>query len=146
MAEQKDILWKQLFIDFSKALSRLEKFIERGDNLSELEVQGLVLAFEYNFDLAWNLIREYYEYQLPVEIQNSRDAISLALKRGLIVDDEGWMKMIESREETSQTYNEEITTAIASAVLTSYFVLFHDLYKTMQSIWTGQRDLFFDHF
>lgn len=32
----KDIRWKQRLSNFSKALSQLEKFIEKADNLNEL--------------------------------------------------------------------------------------------------------------
>ncbi|MFA5815969.1 MAG: nucleotidyltransferase substrate binding protein [Bacteroidales bacterium] len=142
MEEQKDLRWKQRFVNFTKALSQLEKFIKKGDELNELEVQGMIQAFEYTFELAWNLIKDYYEYQGATEIQGSRDAFRLAFKRGLIVEGESWMKMIESRSKTSHTYNEETAEEIADAILTSYFFMFKELHKTILKISTGQSDLF----
>jgi len=142
MEEQKDIRWQQRFANFSKALLQLEKFIKKGDTLNELEIQGMIQAFEYNFELAWNLIKDYYEYQGVTDIQGSRDAFRLAFNRGLIADGEGWMKMIESRSKTSHAYNEETADEIAEAILTSYFLMFKELHNTMLKISTGQQDLF----
>ena len=41
---------------------QLTKFIEKGE-LSELEEQGIIKAFEYIYELAWNVIKDYYEEQ-----------------------------------------------------------------------------------
>ena len=130
----KDIRWKQRFSSYSKAFAQLEKFVEKGKDLSEMEEQGLIQAFEYNFELAWNLIKDYYEYQGVTEIQGSRDAFRLAFKRGLIKDGEDWMKMIESRTKTSHTYNKETADEIAAAVSGTYFGLFKALHQTMDKI------------
>ena len=141
----KDIRWKQRLSNFSKALSQLKKFIDKGENLNELEEQGLIQAFEYNFELAWNVIKDYYEYQGVTDIQGSRDAFRLAFNRGLISDGEMWMNMIESRSKTSHTYNEETADEIASAVLNRYYPMFRKLHETMSEILTAQGDLFKDN-
>ncbi|MGH2645554.1 MAG: nucleotidyltransferase substrate binding protein [Chitinophagaceae bacterium] len=103
MNKQPDIRWQQRFDNYKKALSQLTKFIKKGD-LNELEKQGLIQAFEYTYELAWNVMKDYYEFQGSEKIQGSRDAIRLAFKRGLISDGEGWMKMLDSRTRTSHTY------------------------------------------
>jgi len=56
-----DIRWIQRFNNFSKAFKQLTKFIEKGE-LSELEQQGLIQSFEYNYELAWNTIKDFYEF------------------------------------------------------------------------------------
>ena len=76
-----DIRWKQRFASYSKAFFQLGKFIAKREDLNELEEQGMIQAFEYNFELAWNLIKDYYEYQGVTEIQGSRDAFRLAFNR-----------------------------------------------------------------
>ena len=108
-----DIRWIQRFANYSKALSQLDKFIAKGESLNELEEQGLIQSFEYNFELAWNLIKDYYEYQGETTIQGSRDAFRLAFRRGLIEDGEGWMNMIESRKKTGLTESEQRHLAVA---------------------------------
>lgn len=54
--DEQDIRWKQRLANFNKALSQLKKFIDHG-KLNELEEQGLVQAFEYTYELAWNVVR-----------------------------------------------------------------------------------------
>ena len=135
--EKQDVRWKQRFNNYSKALSQLEKFIVKGKELNELEEQGMIQAFEYTFELAGNLLKDYYEYQGVTNLQGSRDAFRLAFNRGLISDGEAWMKMIESRSKTSHTYNEETADEIASAVLNQYYSLFKSLQKTMEEIFNG---------
>ena len=132
--ENTDIRWRQRFNNFSRALSQLQKFIDKGENLNELEEQGLIQAFEYNFELSWNLIKDYYEFQGVTEIQGSRDAFRLAFNRGLIKDGENWMRMIESRVKTSHTYNEDTADEIATAILKTYFFLFTELHSTMEKL------------
>ena len=115
-----DIRWIQRFNNFSKALKQLTKFIEKGE-LSELEQQGLIQSFEYNYELAWNTIKDFYENQGETGIQGSRDAIRLAFKRGLIVNGEIWMKMIKSRTLTSHTYNENTADEISKDISNIYY-------------------------
>lgn len=114
----------------------------KGEDLNEMEEQGLIQSFEYNFELAWNMIKDYYEYQGVTDIQGSRDAFRLAFNRGLIRDGENWMKMIESRIKTSHIFNEETDDEIAQAILYTYFDLFDQLHKTMSDFLTGQGSLF----
>jgi nucleotidyltransferase substrate binding protein (TIGR01987 family) len=132
--ENRDIRWIQRFNNFSKALAQLQKFVIKGENLNDLEKQGLIQAFEYNFELAWNLIKDYYEYQGSTNIQGSRDAFRLAFKLDLIKDGANWMQMIESRSKTSHTYNQETADEIATAILNTYYFLFIELHLVMEKI------------
>ena len=140
--EPTDIRWKQRLANYSKALSLLEKFIKKGEDLNELEKQGLIQSFEYTFELAWNVIKDYYEYQAVTGIQGSRDAFTIAFNRGLIINGEDWMKMIVSRTKTSHTYNEETADEIASTILATYIYMFRELHQTLLNIEIGQGDLF----
>jgi len=130
---QEDIRWMQRFANFSKALGQLAKFIEKGQ-LNELEKQGLIQAFEYTYELAWNTIKDYFEDQGETTIYGSRDAFRLAFRRGLIENGKTWMDMIKSRTLTTHTYNEEIAEAIVSEIVNSYFEEFMGLRDTLQSI------------
>jgi nucleotidyltransferase substrate binding protein (TIGR01987 family) len=126
-----DIRWIQRLNHFSKALAQLTKFIEK-DDLNELEKQGLIQAFEYTYELAWNTIKDYFEAQGDVNILGSRDAFRLAFKRGLIEDGEIWMEMVKSRALTSHTYNEDVAETIAASILNSYFSRFVTLKAKME--------------
>jgi len=119
--ENNDIRWKQRFNNYLKALSQLEKFYDKGEELNKMEEQGMIKTFEYTYELAWNTIKDFYENQGETDIQGSRDAFNLAFQRGLISDGETWMQMLKDRNRTSHTYNEETADEISESILTRYF-------------------------
>lgn len=135
MSEQ-DIRWIQRFNHYARALSQLREAVELAQQrpLSKLEEQGLIQAFEYTYELAWNTLKDYLEAQGETAIHGSRDAFRLAFRRGLIGDGEVWMDMVRSRTLTSHTYNEETAHQIARAVIEHYFPLYVQLHQTLQSL------------
>ncbi len=137
---KQDIRWIQRFSNYQKALAQLQKFIDKGE-LSELEKQGLIKAFEYTYELAWNTMKDFLTYKGQSDIYGSRDAIRKAFTLGLIHDGEGWMDMLQSRNKTSHTYNEETAEEITSAVVTSYYPLFQELKEKLNSLLHEQDDL-----
>ncbi len=130
---KQDIRWEQRFSNYLKALSQLEKYVEK-EKLSDMERQGLIKAFEFTYELAWNTLKDYLEYQGIMELTGSRDAIRQSFKNELIADGNGWMNMLESRNKTSHTYNEETAEEIANAILTLYYNLFKSLENKLKSL------------
>jgi nucleotidyltransferase substrate binding protein (TIGR01987 family) len=128
-----DIRWKQRFSNYKKALLQLTKFIDKGD-LNELEKQGLIQAFEYTHELAWNLLKDYLQDQGIQNITGSKNAVRSAFKVGLIEDGESWMDMIKDRNQTVHTYNEATAEAIITNIQTRFFGLFVALGKKMQEL------------
>ncbi|MDR0694116.1 MAG: nucleotidyltransferase substrate binding protein [Prevotellaceae bacterium] len=102
--QSQDIRWKQRFSNYQKALTQLRKFFAK-EILNELEQQGLIQAFEYTYELAWNVMKDYLTYeQADLTIMGSRDAIRRAFQRGLVDDGHDWMDMINSRINSAHTY------------------------------------------
>ncbi|MDP3440327.1 MAG: HI0074 family nucleotidyltransferase substrate-binding subunit, partial [Azonexus sp.] len=81
-------------------------------SLTPLEQQGLIQAFKFTHELAWNLMKDYFFWQGNSAITGSRDASREAFAKGLLEDGEGWMAMLKSRNQTSRTYNQAIAEAI----------------------------------
>ncbi|VXA97019.1 conserved hypothetical protein [Flavobacterium sp. 9R] len=130
---EEDIRWKQRLVNYQKALGQLQKFIAKGE-LNELEEQGLIQAFEFTHELAWNVMKDYFEYQGTTSITGSRDATREAFQRGLVQDGAQWMEMIKSRNQSSHTYNESTAKEIKDKVLLAYydlFVVFNEKMKTL---------------
>jgi len=128
-----DIRWRQRFSNFCLALSQLQKFIEKG-KLNEFEDQGLIQSFEYNFELSWNTMKDYYENQGETNLQGSKDVIRLAFKRGLIKDGDIWMEMVSSRILTSHTYQEQTARQVISDIRNNYYKQFIKLKDTFNKI------------
>jgi nucleotidyltransferase substrate binding protein (TIGR01987 family) len=121
-----DTRWKQRLQNYQQALERLREAVElsRLRPLSRLEQQGLIQAFEFTHELAWNLMKDYLAYQGTPDLCGSRDASRAAFALGLISDGEGWMEMITSRNQTSRTYNQAVADAIAGLITGRYAPLF----------------------
>ena len=130
---KKDIRWEQRFSNYQKALAQLQKFIDKGE-LSDLEEQGLIKAFEYTYELAWNTLKDFLEYKGQTDIYGSRDAVRKAFQLGLIEDGEDWMDMLKSRNMTSHTYNEETAKEICEAVTKLYYPLFKQLTRRFEEL------------
>ncbi len=130
MKEQQDIRWLQRFTNFKKALALLQEFVEKGE-LNKFEKLGLIKAFEYTYELAWNTIKDFYEYQGSTDLQGSRDTLRLAFKRGLIKKGDEWMVMLKDRHKTSQAYNEETAESIVINIFDSYFRMFGQLGESL---------------
>ena len=128
---EQDIRWKQRFENYEKAFLQLKRFVEK-EELNEFEAQGFIKSFEYTYELAWNLLKDYLEYQGTVGIAGSRDAIRQAFNKGLIEDGETWIKMIGDRVLTVHTYNEETAAAIEERIRAQYYQLFRALYEAMK--------------
>ena len=124
--KEQAIRWQQRFYNFLKAFSLLEKAVlqHQKSGLSELEEQGLIQRFEFTHELAWNVLKDYFEYQGNTSITGSRDATREAFSKGLITDGEGWMEMIKSRNQSSHTYNEETAKEIVKNITEWYYHLF----------------------
>ena len=131
-----DIRWKQRFSNYRLALSRLAEGVNLAHQrpLSDLEKQGLIQAFEFTHELAWNVMKDFFAYQGNVSIMGSRDATREAFAKGLVEDGEGWMEMIKSRNQTSHTYNRKIADEIVERILLSYSPLFQTFSRRLTEL------------
>lgn len=131
-----DIRWEQRLANYERALAQLVDAVElaHARPLSDLERQGLIQAFEFTHELAWNVMKDYFAYQGNSALTGSRDAVREAFSKGLIEDGEGWMEMIRSRNQTSHTYNEKVAEEIAGRIVSLYAGLFQTFLARMQAL------------
>ena len=137
MAKQ-DIRWHQRLNNFIAALKQLASAVTIGRQrkLSDLEMQGLIQAFEFTHELAWNVLKDYFEYQGNSQITGSRDASREAFRMGLISDGDAWMEMIQSRNLTTHAYNRPVADEIVRKTMDSYYPLFEELKSKMEGLKT----------
>ena len=124
-----DIRWIQRLNNYEKAFKNLSKAVELATerDLSDLEKQGLIQSFEFTFELAWNVIKDFFEYQGETSIFGSKDAFSMAFRRGLITKGEYMMESIKSRQLTSHTYHEETANKIYHNIIDKYHEAYEEL-------------------
>ena len=151
---EKDIRWHQRFSNYRKALQKLNTAVDtiksnsttqpQNTNINEMLKEGLIQRFEYTHELAWNVMKDYAEYQGNQTISGSRDATREAFKIGLIIDGDTWMDMLKSRNLTTHTYNEETAAQIHEKIMNHYHTLFIDFAVKMESLRSGNQSTIFD--
>ena len=129
-----NIRWQQRFSNYKKALQQLGEAVALSEQreLSDLEKQGLIQAFEFTHELAWTTLKNFLEHKGQKDIYGSKDASRKAFQLGIIEDGEGWMDMVQSRNKTSHTYNKETAEEIVTAVTTSYYKLYINLAEKLK--------------
>lgn len=131
-----DIRWKQRFSNFKKALIQLQDAVELSQQreLTKLEMQGVIQAFEFTHELAWNVLKDFLEDQGSQNIKGSKDTTREAFKVSLITEGTQWMAMIQSRNLSSHTYDEETAESLVVAIINDYFPLFKALKSEMECL------------
>jgi len=118
-----DIRWKQRFQNYKKALTTLKNAVElaASRDLTDLEKQGTIQGFEFTFELAWNVMKDYLEEQGITGIIGSKNAIRHAFNKGLIDDGEIWMDMVKGRNLASHSYDEETVEKLRIEIINKYY-------------------------
>lgn len=131
-----DIRWIQRFNHFNKAFAQLKAAVELAQQrpLSKLEEQGLIQAFEFTHELAWNTLKDFLVNRGVQNLYGSKDTTREAFKTGLIENGEVWMDMIASRNLTSHTYDEATAAKIAAMILGAYFDEFATFQKKFDAL------------
>lgn len=154
--------WEQRFSNYSKALKKLSEAVlliqgkikenkadvkndeEVAEAIDDILKEGFIHRFEYTFELAWNLIKDYALYQGNADISGPRDAIRFAFSNKLIEDGNTWMEMIKSKIKTSHTYNEETANEIFLKVLNEYYSEFLKFEEVMEKKRSGNQHSLFN--
>jgi len=131
-----DIRWKQRFSNYQKALATLKNATELAAQrkLSDLEKQGTIQGFEFTFELAWNVMKDYLEEQGITEIIGSKNAIRHAFNKGLIEDGEAWMDMVNGRNLSAHSYDEETADKLLNKIIGNYYGQFTAFAKKMNTL------------
>lgn len=137
MLKNPDVRWRQRFQSFCKAFSQLAAAGElaKQRKLSELEQQGLIQAFEFTHELAWNTLKDFLESRGAADIYGSKDATRAAFEKGLLANGDEWMAMIQARNHSSHTYNEKTAHQIVAAILPGFiheFAVFRATFSELE--------------
>jgi nucleotidyltransferase substrate binding protein (TIGR01987 family) len=131
-----DIRWKQRFQNYKKALLTLENAVALGKTreLTDLEKQGMIQGFEFTFEMAWNVMKDYLEEQGITGIIGSKGAVRHAFNKELIEDGQVWMDMIKDRNLASHSYDEKTAEDLILAITETYIFQFKKLAEKMSSL------------
>ncbi|MDR2727924.1 MAG: nucleotidyltransferase substrate binding protein [Chitinispirillales bacterium] len=126
-----NLRWKQRF---ENAYNVLVRMIERKNLTPDDEAveMALIQSFEFTYELAWNTMKDYLEFEGFDNLAGSKQVIRTAFQAGLIEDAEGWLNAVHKRNIASHTYDENVLSEGVIFVSNDYFPLVSKLYSNLK--------------
>ncbi len=133
-----EIRWQQRFTNMQKALDNLNETCDYAQNhgLTKIYTMALIQAFEISFELCWKTMKDYLEYS-GIKATTPRDVIKEAFANELIEDGQSWIDMMEARNKTSHTYQEEYARELTTDILNTHKNLMEKLQIVLQGKLNG---------
>mgnify|MGYP002747715690 FL=1 len=98
---------------------RLQAALRKDADADDMYLDATIQRFEFCFELAWKLMKAVLEYE-GIEANSPRSSIREGWKQGLISDAEAWLDMMEKRNLSSHTYDENAAREIYREVKERY--------------------------
>jgi len=113
--------FQSLLKDLERSILRLEEVLkqEKNDFIRDSAIQ----RFELTFDLAWKTIKAFLEEYHSLTCTSPKTCFKEAYRQGLIDYDEFWLDIVEYRNKTVHTYQEELAEQVYEVLpkILSYF-------------------------
>ncbi len=133
MAENQDVRWKKRFQNFEKSLLLLEGALAL-KSPDIYQRAGLIQFFETTFELSWKLMKDYLEAEGFVEVSSPRAAIKKAFETDLIEEGHIWMELLQDRNLTAHTYDEDTASKVGELIKQKYYPVIRKLYEALKQV------------
>ena len=111
---------------YNNAIEKLNKSLEKDIKEDDLYLDAIIKRFEFSYELAWRLMKRFLSYE-GVDAQSPRAVIREAFNNGLINNPNVWLDMLEKRNLSSHTYNQETAETIYKFIKEKYIKELNDL-------------------
>ncbi|KDR94638.1 nucleotidyltransferase substrate binding protein, HI0074 family [Peptoclostridium litorale DSM 5388] len=118
--------------DLKRAFNKLKESANRDPIEDDIVIDATIQRFEFTYELSWKLMKAYLEYNGNMEATSPRRAIKESFKEGLIGDGQVWLEMLQDRNRTSHTYDEECAMEIFNHIRNSYIDVFEKLIGSLE--------------
>lgn len=122
----------QRFEDFKNAFMRLKEAFDI-EIENEIIIDGIIQRFEFTFELAWKLMKDYLAYE-GIEVNSPRSVIRAAYENHLIDDGESWIDMLMDRNKTSHIYDKKLSLEIYNNIKDKHLKHLEDLKRKLEMI------------
>jgi nucleotidyltransferase substrate binding protein (TIGR01987 family) len=92
-----------------RAVARLREVLKEAEN--DVSRDAAIQRFEFCFELAWKAIQER-ALEEGLDCQSPKGCLKVAFKTSWIDDEQGWLAMLDDRNQTSHTYDEDLAKAV----------------------------------
>ena len=127
-----DNQWHINFAKYKIALKSLESGL-KSNQLSELEMDGLLHRFEFTWELAWQTLQDVLVKRGITTIKGPNPVVKGAGNLQIISNLVEWDNMRRDRNRASHTYDALMVNEIVNKIKSDYLDLFLDLEKTLNN-------------
>lgn len=115
-----ELRWQQRFSNFEKAYRNLMQIKDYDLNqLSILKKEGFIQRYKYTLELALKTLKDYL-FQQGYDSASPKELLRQALQNEIITDGEVWIKALQNRNLSSQTYNEQVLEQILAFLVDEF--------------------------
>lgn len=100
---------------FQKALASLEMIYLKPAQKDRANIDATIKRFEFTFELTWKYLKDYFS-ERDLQLNYPKETLQEAFAVGLIDNEEIWVNMLNDRNMTSHTYNENLADEIYERV------------------------------
>lgn len=133
--------WHYRFDNYKRAFVLLREVAELMDerDLSQLEKEGMIQRFEFTWELAWKLLKDYLQDNGIVLDTITPAAVIKAAYAARIIDAaDTWMRALDARNKMSHTYDFRAFEKVIVAIKSEYLAVLDALYMQMfERVMTG---------
>ena len=129
----KKIRWKQRFSNLNKSFSFLKESCQQ-TIYSNLEIGGLIKAFEFTFELSWKTLKDYLE-SVGLEEKFPREIIKTSFENDLIKDGKTWIEMLDKRNELPHTYDENSARSSVAKIKEKYLPALEQVFIKLKELY-----------
>jgi nucleotidyltransferase substrate binding protein (TIGR01987 family) len=105
------------------AVRRLRAVLQEPE--TDVSRDAAIQRFEFCFELSWKAVQERARED-GLNCQSPKGCLKVAFKASWIGDEQGWLAMLEDRNQTSHTYDEDLAKTVYRR-LSNYLPLFEAL-------------------
>ena len=130
--------WIERLATFQKAMVKLSDVVSlyQQHPLNEYERDSLIKRFEFTYEMAWKLMMSYEKENGVTSILGSKDVVRYAYNMTLIENGEARMDMIDTRNQTSHLYDEQMAADVTDEIIHNYYPLLVGLQTKMKLLCT----------
>lgn len=102
---------KESLQKFEKALVSLENIVNQPNDSDRRNIDATIQRFEFTIELFWKLLKKVL-FIKGISVQYPKDVLKEAFAGGLINEQKIWIDMLNDRNQTSHTYDEDLADKI----------------------------------
>jgi nucleotidyltransferase substrate binding protein (TIGR01987 family) len=118
-----------IYNSFKKSIVRLDEILRQEKTVANRD--SAIKRFEFTFELAWKSLQHFLREE-GIPCRSPKECLKEAFEFELIGDDYRWLEMVEDRNLTVHTYDENIADDVFKR-LPSYLGLFRILIAKLEA-------------